>query len=115
MIAQDVLKKDAGKLLGMWDDDFRDNEYLRARMVCLIADVGALVQRHAAQMGNETGYDCPFQRDRFADLLCWQLVEYLSQSDFGIEARADNVAAYQVTERHAAPFFNWPPSPEGGA
>lgn len=112
MIA-DVLKKDAGKLLGLWnEDDFRDNEYLRARMVCLIAEVGALVQRHATRMGNEAGHGCAFQVDRFADVLLWQLVEYLTASEFDGETREGNLNIYQVDERHAQDAFNWPPAPE---
>ena len=117
MIAQvsvkECFKQDARKLLGEWDEDeFRDNEYLRARGVILIADVGAVIKRHALEMGVDAGEDCAFQVDRYSELLIWQLVEYLAQSAFEGESREANVGFYQVDERPARPWFDWPPAPE---
>ncbi len=114
MIAvKETFKQEAQALQETWHEEaFRDNEYLRARMVCLIADVGALIARHALEMGVDADQDCAFQVDRFADLLIWQTLEYCSQSQYDGEAREGNVSAYQLTERHARDFFDWPPSPD---
>ena len=105
--------KDADELLGMWHErGFRDNEYLRARMVCLIAEVGALIRRHAQRMGDEAGHGCIWQVDRFADVMLWQLSEYILQSQIDNDCRADTANSFQMTEAHAADFFDWPPAPE---
>lgn len=116
MIQQESFREDAKQLLRTWDeDDFRDNEYLRARMVCLIAEVGALVQRHATRMGSEARHGCAFQVDHFTDVLLWALVEYITDSEFDGEAREGNRNIYQLDERHAASFYDWPPALESEA
>ena len=112
MIAE-VLKKDARKLMGLWrEDDYRDNEFLRAYMVPVIAEFGALVQKHAARMAAASRQDCAFQLDRWQELIVWQVAEYLTQAGIEGECRESDVRFYQLDERHAADWFDWPPQPE---
>ncbi len=115
MLPQEALKKEARELLSnRWEfeDRLRDNEALRAYMVPLIVEVGDLIRRHAARMGEHTGFDCAFQIDFFAELLIWQLTEFLCQADFGNDMRLVNTNIYQLDEHHAADWFSWPPAPE---
>jgi len=88
------------------DQKLRDDPLLRAQMVKLIAELGPLVYRHATELGVRAEQDCPFQVDTFAELITWQLAEFLTQVDFDREQRADNTHFYQVTERHARFFFD---------
>jgi hypothetical protein len=112
MLPQDVLKKDAQKLMGCWrEDGYRDNEFLRAYMIPVIADLGALIAKHAARMAADSGQDCAFQLDRFGELIIWQLCEYLTQSGCEGEFMEHSAHVYQIDERHARDWFDWPPSP----
>jgi hypothetical protein len=116
MLPQDVLKKDAQKLMGCWrDDDYRDNEFLRAYMIPVIADLGALIAKHAARMAADSGQDCAFQLDRWQELIVWQVAEFLCQAGIEGESRESSVHFHQIDERHASDFFDWPPAPESEA
>ncbi len=115
MLPQESLKQEAKELLDLelcFEDRLRDNEFLRAYSVPFIADLGALVQKHAARMGAASGHTCVFQVDHFGELLTWQLCEFLTQAGFEGESREAIVSYHQLDECHAASFFDWPPSPE---
>lgn len=115
MLPQESLKKEATNLLrNHWDDEgrLRDNEALRAYMIPLIAEVGELVWKHARRMGEHVGHPCAFQVDFFAEVMLWQILEYIAQADHEGETRIGDVSIYQMTERHAKDRYDWPPAPE---
>lgn len=113
MTGQDVLKRDARKLMGCFrEDDFRDNEFLRAYMIPVIADLGALIARHAHVMATASRQECAFQLDRWQELVVWQVAEYLCQAGIEGESRETGIHFHQIDEKHAADWFDWPPTPE---
>jgi hypothetical protein len=102
-------KEAARQILRISDERrLRNNEYLRARSVILVAHVGALIRRQALEMSVDAGQGCEFQVHRYGELLTWQLCEFLTQAGIEGESRETGAHFHQVDERHAREWFNWP-------
>jgi hypothetical protein len=115
VVKQDVLVEVLRKMqydAAPDDREVRDSEALRQQMTALIPELGALIRRHARQLGERLEQDCPFQTDTLSEWLLWQTVEYLTQADHDKDNRIGNVKAYQLTAAHAAYWADWPPTPE---
>lgn len=94
------------------DREVRNDPDIRQQMTMLVPAVQKLLYDHAAQIGERTGQDCPWQVDDAANDLLWMLLEFCIGSEFDREARAENTRAHQLTTEFAQWHFDWPPSPE---
>lgn len=94
------------------DDKTRSDLAIRQQMTLLIPAIGKLLYDHAAQMGERTGQDCPWQVDSAANDLLWMVIEFATLSEFDREGREENSRAHQLTAEFAGWFFEYPPAPE---
>lgn len=102
------------------DEKLRRDPVIRVHMSRMIEELAELVQDTAADINRKQGGSMidPFSVDHLADVVLWQLVEYLMQcqidrtpaSGSGYE---DMARAHQLTEWHAAFWFATSPTERG--
>jgi len=88
------------------DQAARDESNLRTQMVKFVADLGKVLNDHAAQLAKATGEGGAFEEDNARDLLTWQLCEFLARGEFERNpAEPPITRGWQVTAAHARDFF----------
>ena len=100
------------------DKQARKNPHLRAAMVRIIEQLGFIIENEAVRLAGEL-YEAPltaFQYDSAADLLAWQLLEFLGQGDFERsstkEIHVPVTRGHQISAAHASSWFKVDYDPE---
>lgn len=126
--AESVLdKKYFDLLIGMTheqeklDEADRSNPYVRASMVLLIKELSGLIKDYSYGLARQiTGEPVtPFEADEAANLLAWQLLEFLGQGPFPrndeIRSGIKITRGHQLSTTHAENWFNVKHSPSNEA